>query len=166
MIVCWLVAIFYFEESPRILLWDCQYVKAFYIIEKMNNGNAYDFNDEEKSKVINYVESNLKKEYRHLKKISRNKNQGIFDPIRESRNERKNDDYYDSENLNTADEKNKDENNEKKKNSVIVMFLFIKPKVNKLKMNMKILALKTRRNLFWSIKNLGKISAQFSAIKS
>jgi len=66
MIICWMVAFLYFEESPRILLWDCQYAKAFDIIEKMNKGSSYDFNEEDKSKIVRYIENSLEKEYSNL----------------------------------------------------------------------------------------------------
>jgi len=66
MIICLIIALIYFEESPRILLWDCQYAKAFDIIEKMNKGSSYNFNDEDKNKIVRYIENSLEKEYSNL----------------------------------------------------------------------------------------------------
>ena len=65
--VCLIIAIFFLDESPRILLWNCEYEKAFEIIERINYGGSYDFNNEEKGKLINYIERNIESEYKEIK---------------------------------------------------------------------------------------------------
>lgn len=68
MIICWILAFLYFEESPRILLWNCEYKKAFAVIDLLSQGSSYDFNESEKNKIIKYIEHSLIKEYQHMKR--------------------------------------------------------------------------------------------------
>lgn len=70
--ICFIFAALYLDESPRILLWDCKYEEGFAVLDRLNAGSNYDFNDEEKQKVKNYIERTLDKEYSSLIKSERN----------------------------------------------------------------------------------------------
>ncbi len=74
MFLCLVLAIFFYDESPRIFLWRCEYDKAWEIFDKMNKSNdGYSLVEEEKKKVVKYIENCLEKEYDDLiKDIKKN----------------------------------------------------------------------------------------------
>jgi hypothetical protein len=65
MYVCLILAFYYYEESPRILLWNLRnYEEAFRVIEKIAKGSNYILSDSDKQGLINEV--NKKKKIKKL----------------------------------------------------------------------------------------------------
>jgi MFS family permease len=74
MIICLIISFIFLEESPRVLLWDGRYEEAFKVFDNMRKTTDYDFNDEEKRKLINFIETTFEKEYEKITKKN-NKNE-------------------------------------------------------------------------------------------
>ena len=64
--ICFIFAALYLDESPRILLWDCKWEEAFAVLDRLNKGSSYDFNDEEKQWLNRLRSSELVNEHKSV----------------------------------------------------------------------------------------------------